>query len=159
MARLWKRNEEVAADVALWNLPYVTAILAEYPDTPLICLKRDKEETVKSFMRKTQNHRNHWTMMSSEHWDQHAWHKELRCPYRNCYPRFDADKEDAIGLYWDYYYHVADTYEKSFPDNFRIFPVGDLNSRDGCERILSFAGYEEMNIQIGIHRNRLLTRV
>ena len=59
MRKLYNRKFRIAADVALWNLPYVTTILAEYPSTKFICLKRDKEETIQSFMRKTKNGRNH----------------------------------------------------------------------------------------------------
>ncbi len=157
MRKLSNRQVRISADVALWNLPYVTSILAEYPSTKFICLKRDKKTVVKSFMAKTPD-RNHWTRFDSEYWDQIEWYKEMKCPYRNGYPRFDADKEKAIGLYWDYYEMVSETYEQSFPDNFRIFPVEDLNTRDGCEKILSFAGYVEMIIKAGIHKNRILTR-
>ena len=157
MARLWKRPEEISADVALWTLSYVTAIIAEYPTTKFICLKRDKEPVVKSFIAKTARNRNHWTRYDSKHWNEEEWFREHTCPYRNCYPRFDANKEEALGFYWDYYYTIAETYEKAFPDNFRIFPIEELNSQDGCARILDFAGYSEMNIQVGIHRNRVLT--
>ncbi len=158
MDKLWGRRDDIAADVALWNLPYVTTIMSGYPTTQFICLKRDKEDVVKSFMRKTRNGRNHWTRFDSEHWDEKEWHRERRCPYKNSYPRFDAPKEEAIGLYWDYYHVLAETYERAFPDSFRIFPVEFLNSRDGCESILDFAGYEEMTIKVGLHKNRLVTR-
>lgn len=160
MRKLWNRPADISADVALWNLPYVTAILAEYPDTKFICLKRNKEDVVKSYIAKTPN-RNHWTSFNSEHWDDDKWpmeRKKRRCPYSPCYPKFNADKEDAIGLYWDYYYTVAKTYEESFPENFKIFPMEYLNSRDGCESMLDFAGYEEMAIKVGLHKNRLIAR-
>jgi hypothetical protein len=158
MKRLWDRNEDISADVALWNLPYVTTIMSGYPDTKFICLQRDKEAVVKSFMRKTAKNRNHWTRFDSDHWDEERWFREKRCPYKNCYPRFNADKEEALGLYWDYYNVVSEIYEQAFPDNFRIFPLDFLNSRDGCESILDFAGYEEMVIKVGIHKNFGLTK-
>lgn len=158
MNRLWSRKTRVVADVALWNLPYVTAIMGEYPSTKFICLQRDKEAVVKSFMRKTAKNRNHWTRFDSKHWDENKWFREKKCPYRNCYPRFDADKEEALGLYWDYYDVVSKSYQDAFPDNFRIFPLEDLNSRNGCEKILHFAGYEEMVIRVGIHKNYGLTK-
>lgn len=154
MRKLWGRRVKIAADVALWNLSYVGEILAEYPTTKLLCLQRDREETVQSFMRKTKNGRNHWTRFDSKYWDEKKWPNEHKCPYRNSYPRFDADKEEALGFYWDYYYAVAWTYQKAFPDNFRIFPIEFLNIRDGCEKILDFAGYEEIVIKIGIHKNK-----
>lgn len=157
MNRLQGRSVEVAADVALWNLSYVTAILAKYHNTKFICLKRDKEAVTKSFIAKTPK-RNHWTRFDSEYWDSEVWPREARCPYRRCYPRFDAGKEEAIGLYWDYYEVVSEMYEQAFPDNFRIFPVEYLNTRDGCESILSFAGYEEMTIKVGIHKNAIVNR-
>ena len=157
MRKVWSRKTRVVADVALWNLPYVTTILGNYPSTKFICLKRDKELVVKSFMKKTPK-RNHWTQFNSDHWDQIGWYKEMKCPYRNCYPRFNADKEEAIGLYYDYYEDVSEVYEQAFPDSFRIFPVDDLNTRDGCEKILTFAGYEEMVIKVGIHKNAILNR-
>lgn len=156
--RLWGRKQDIAADVALWNLPYVTAILGEYHKTKFICLKRDKELVIKSYMRKTRNGRNHWTRHDSKFWSDKKWPREKKCPYGSCYPKFDADKEKAIGLYWDYYNIVSRTYQESFPDNFRIFPVEDLNTRDGCEKILSFAGYVEMVIKAGIHKNAILNR-
>jgi hypothetical protein len=159
MQKLHRRfnGADTVVDIALWNLPYVTSILAKYHDTKFICLKRDKELVVKSFVRKTPK-RNHWTRFDSEHWDETQWPKEKKCPYKGCYPRFDVGKEEAIGLYWDYYDAVSATYEISFPDNFRIFPVEDLNTRDGCESILSFAGYEEMVVKVGIHKNAILNR-
>lgn len=158
MKRLWDRSADIAADVALWNLPYVTTIMSGYPTTKFICLTRDKEAVVKSFMQKTAKNRNHWTRYDSEHWDEELWFREKRCPYKNCYPRFDASKEEALGLYWDYYHIVAETYERAFPDSFRIFPLEFLNSRDGCESILDFAGYKEMAIKVGIHKNYGLTK-
>jgi hypothetical protein len=148
---------DTVIDVALWNLPYVTSILAESHKTKFICLKRDKELVTKSFMRKTPK-RNHWTRYDSKFWSDEKWPREKKCAYGRCYPRFDADKEEAIGLYWDYYDIVSRTYQESFPDNFRIFPVEDLNTRDGCESILSFAGYVEMIIKVGIHKNILVNR-
>jgi hypothetical protein len=148
-----RRDVDIAADVALWNLPYVTAIMGELPDTKFICLERNKEAVVKSFMHKTAKNRNHWTRTDSQYWDEEKWFREKRCPYRNCYPRFDADKEEALGLYWDYYHMIAKRYQEAFPDYFRIFPLEYLNSRDGCESILYFAGYEEMTIKVGIHKN------
>ena len=157
LRKLYTRKSRISADVALWNLPYVTSILAEYHSAKFICLKRDKDLTIKSFMRKTPK-RNHWTRYDSEFWSDEKWPREKKCPYSPCYPRFDADKEKAIGLYWDYYDIVSRTYQESFPDNFRIFPVEDLNTRDGCEKILSFAGYVEMVIKAGIHKNAILNR-
>ena len=157
MRKVWSRKTRVVADVALWNLPYVTTILADYHSTKFICLKRDKETVVKSYMAKTPN-RNHWTQRDSKYWSDKKWPREKKCPYGPCYPKFDVDKEEAIGLYWDYYYTVAETYELSFPDNFRTFPMEYLNTRDGCEKILSFAGYEEMIIKVGIHKNAILSR-
>ncbi len=157
MRKLSTRPVRISVDVALWNLPYVTAIIAKYHNTKFICLKRDKEAVVKSYMAKTPN-RNHWTQWNSPYWSDTKWPVERRCGYKNCYPRFDADKEEAIGLYWDYYEIVSETYEKEFPDNFRIFPVEYLNTRDGCEKILDFAGYVEMIIKVGIHKNAILNR-
>ena len=154
MNKLWGRDMEISADVALWTLSYVTAIVAEYPTTKFICLQRDREETIQSFIRKTKDGRNHWTSFHSSHWDDRKWPREKRCPYRNCYPRFDADKETALGYYWDWYYTLAKTYQGAFPDNFWVFPIEALNSRDGCESILDFAGYDEMKIKVRLHKNK-----
>jgi len=160
MRKVWGRKTRIVADVALWNLPYVTAILAEYPSTKFICLKREREAVIKSYMAKTRL-RNHWTRLDSEYWSDEKWpneRKKRKCPYHGCYPKFNADKEEAIGLYWDYYYIISETYEKAFPKNFKIFSMEELNSRDGCEKILTFAGYEEQTIKVGIHRNALIAK-
>jgi len=159
MQKLHKRfnKANIVVDVALWNLPYVTSILARDDKTKFICLKRDKDLVIKSYIKKTPK-RNHWTRRDSEYWSDKKWPRERRCPYGPCYPKFDADKEDAIGFYWDYYQVISEMYEQAFPDNFRIFPVEYLNTRDGCEKILTFAGYDEMVIRVGIHKNAILNR-
>lgn len=153
MKRLLSRKTEISADVALWVLPYVTTIFEEHPTTKFICLKRERHEVVNSFIRKTPK-RNHWTSFRSSYWNESLWPNEKKCPYRNCYPRFDEDKAQAIGMYWDWYYTIFGYYQKMWPDNFRVFPMEDLNISEGCDKILRFAGYENPVIQSGIHKNK-----
>jgi hypothetical protein len=94
------------------------------------------------------------------YWQEHDGSRWKEDPvWDSCFPKFDADtKEEAIGLYWDYYYLEAERLQREYPASFRIFPVEDLGSPAGQKRILSFVGIPEADMvcseELHLHRIR-----
>ena len=113
-------------------LPYVEQILARYPDVKFVCLKRDRASTVASYMKKTEG-RNHWIQHDGSRWYRDRWD--------HSYPKYPcADKEKAIGRYWDDYYRESERLQALYPEAFCVFPTEALNSKPRQSEILSFLG-------------------
>ena len=133
-----------ACDVSFWHLHYVLYILNKYPNSKFVCLRRDKETTVTSYMKKTGPNalaklkaRNHWTARDSIYWDSNLW--RLDPVYDDCYPKYNLPKVDAIAQYWDDYYNLAGDYHLAFKDNFILFNTEEvLNNEEVQSRLLAF---------------------
>lgn len=142
----------VTGDIASYYLPFVDHLRelcrSRQLDTRFICLKRPRDQVIASFERKVSaggRWRNHWMQHDGRHWS-------LDPKWDRCFPKFDADnRAQAIGLYWDHYYHRA---EQLVGPDFRIFETPRLNSREGVAEMLTFAGLETHRVEIGIHLNR-----
>lgn len=167
---------EVVGDIALYYLTYVPFLCSKDMDIRIPCIKRNKDETVNSFIRKMKvpisrqpdtiysklrkiigdkeiiknRYRNHWI----EH-DGSVFEKDMK--WDKCFPKFDAkDLREALGLYWDYYYEKANYFERKYPDKVRIFDIEDLNNLAGKNSILSFCGYTSTNISDQYHTNKAI---
>lgn len=150
LGRMQHVDAPCAGEVAFYLLHYVEPILELYPDARFICLKRERGETVDSYMKWTGN-KNHWTARNGRTVT-HGW---IQDRYDICYPQFDADKRAGIEMYWDYYYAFASYLEARYSDRFRRFSIHELNSEEGQRDILSFAGVarDAMQIEPGIRVN------
>ncbi|MBF9059572.1 hypothetical protein HKCCSP123_10305 [Rhodobacterales bacterium HKCCSP123] len=153
-----KTLERVRAigDVASWYLPYVELILEREPNAVFPCLRRDRQETVESFVRKVtvlrprtlggrpfgkrrqvaaQRQRNHWVDHDGSRW--------IASPrYDRCFPHYEQGLtlEQAIGRYHDAYYRTAEALAARHPGAVRVFDVTALNSAAGQAGILDFCG-------------------
>lgn len=106
--------------VAFYYLPYLDEMFTDF-DLRVACLKRDREETIESYLKKVPNH-NHWGKGPK-----HEWSK--------CYPTYDLkDKRKGIAKYYDYYYVKAREWEEK-TDRFKIFPMEYLNTPWGQQEI------------------------
>lgn len=153
-------------DIAYYYLSYVEDILQLAPDCRFVCIKRDKEQTVESWLKKSAIRR--WPSLwiadrlkalitrnpfltEYNYWQEHdgtIWKKDP--VWDSCFPKFEApSKQEAIRMYWDYYYNEADRLEANFPESFRIFEIGNLSDREGQRRILSFVGLAESDMVLG----------
>jgi hypothetical protein len=122
----------LVGDVGFYYLPYVEYILSQEPDARFPCLRRDREATVNSYMRKTRR-RNHWVCHCGILYRRNKWDE--------CYPKYDrSSKAEAIGRYWDEYYERAAGLEQVYPANVRVFPTGVLNTEAGQQEVLDFLG-------------------
>jgi hypothetical protein len=135
--RILSRHYKVVSDVAHWWLPRIETILAQYPDARFIIIRRDRAETVNSFHKiKGEGARgsaNHWMEHDGSFWRKSNWDPT--------YPSFDANNIiEAIGMYWDAYYLLAEDKTNKYPSNVRIFDITALSDVAGQHEILTFAG-------------------
>ena len=128
------RAAAIVGDVASWYLPYVEHLITEHPQSKFICLEREKEAVVASFMKKTQR-RNHWM-----HHDGKVWQNDPT--FDRCLPKYNThDKADSIGMYWEEYHERLIHLRSAYPDNIRTWEMNQgLNTKQGIREILLFAG-------------------
>ena len=155
-AALARKLKEISArpgplvgDVAFYYLPYAEEVLASHPEARIVCLRRDRAETVSSFAR--------WCA-GAHRWLEHSGGKYKRDGWDKCYPKYDIqDPDEACGRYWDEYYAAVATPEKRFPGRVRLWDMEEaLNNEDTQSTILRFVGIpeEEQVPQIGVREHR-----
>ena len=134
----------IIVDIANWYLPFVPYILKSNDKVKFICLRRDIDEIVNSFMLKVPN-TSHWTDKKSKYWNKN-W--ERSHDYRKHFPKYDLPKEEGCRKYVEEYYSSAENYAERLPNKFKIFNVNALNTEEGVKSILSFCGMLEDKMQI-----------
>jgi hypothetical protein len=163
----------IMGDIAYYYLRYVDDILAINQQVRFVCIKRDRGQTIASWMKKSTITR--WTSLriadrlksiitrtpyheSKNFWQQHdgtVWQPDP--VWDKTFPDFEAaSKEEAIGKYWDYYYAEAERLEEKHPAFFRIFPIEMMSNREGQTEILRFIGIneEEMVLRDEFHMHK-----
>lgn len=133
-------NSKNIGDVAFYHLSYVDYFNRTLPNCKFIVLKRDKQETIESYMKKTSG-RNHWIDHDGDQYKNDAWDK--------CFPTYDVEsKKEAIAKYYDDYYKKCKKIE-----NAEIFPMNYLNSESGVKDILNFAEIDNPKIITNIKKD------
>lgn len=116
--------------VASAFLGYVPYIWMRTPEARFVCLQRDKDETVESFLRITEGF-NPWDPLLASSWHGvSVMHPKL----------IGKPKREALELYWEGYYSLAYKYAKYNAKKFKIFPTGHLNTQEGQDEIRNFLG-------------------
>lgn len=144
---LKKRPSDIVADTSFYWLPYLPLLLPKYADMlKMVCLKRNKQDTIESYIKKTKG-RNHWCddgySSPDDKWDK-------------CYPVYKdlRIKRDAIGRYWDEYYLKADIHEKTHGNNFKVFDFSYiLNTDKGQRELFNFLELDNFKIYLDIVKN------
>ena len=147
-------------DIAYYYLKYVDDILTINQNVRFVCIKRDKTQTVDSWMSKSAIHR--WRSLqladwlkskitrtpfhqSKNFWQTHdgsVW--QLDAVWDKTFPKFEASsKREAIEKYWDYYYAEAEQTAMRHPAHFRIFDISKMSNPEGQKEILTFVGINE----------------
>lgn len=150
-------------DIAYYYLKYVDDILAINQNVRFVCIKRDKQQTVDSWMSKSSINR--WRSLriadrlkalitrtpfheGKNFWQPHdgsEW--QLDPVWDKTFPKFEASsKREAIEKYWDYYYDEAAVLATKHPLHFRIFDISKMSNPDGQREILSFVGLSEADM-------------
>jgi len=118
-------------DIGYYYLSYIKMIMKKFPQTKFVCLQRDRQKTINSFLKWTIN-RNHWI-----NHDGTKWNKDPK--WDPTFPKFEcADKNKVLGKYYDHYYSEAHKVELKYPSSFKVFPTDYLNTTKGVKQVLSF---------------------
>jgi hypothetical protein len=156
-------------DIAFYYLSYVELIARHDPDVRFLCLKRDRQATIDSWLRKSTIDRwpskrladrlaslvtrtpyrtayNHWMAHDGREWAvDEVWDK--------CFPKFPGPtRAEAIAQYYDFYYAEADRLAALLPERFRIVPTTALNDRGVQRSLLAFCGVApERQVEVDAH--------
>jgi hypothetical protein len=139
-------------DVHSAYLPYAAEMLgsgeSSEDEIRFVCLEREREATVDSFLRKTERKANHWapTPFLARH-----------ARWNDSFPTYEPhlDKREAIGRYWDEYHTEAMRLQSQYPEEFRIFEMQALNDEQGQSAILDFIGIapDQQRLEPGLRMN------
>jgi len=161
-------------DIGFYYLNYVEDILERAPQCKFVCLRRDREETVQSWLKKSTIRRwrslwladklKSWLTRAPfytefNHWQAHDGSKWMQDEvWDSCFPDIQAaTKEDAIRQYWDDYYREAERLQQVKPESFRIFDIADLSHETGQQKILEFIGLDPADMvcpgQVHLHKS------
>ena len=119
-------------------LMYIDFFLSIYQEAKCICLKREKNLVVKSWIAFSTNLfgvQNYWTNQNSKYFKE-----ETRRDLYYRFPHFDLPKRKAIEAYYDLYYKESEKLSKRYPDRFKIYPIDVLNNLDLQRESLEFIG-------------------
>lgn len=147
------KNEpyKYVVECASYILPYAIEILKENPTTKFICLKRNKDAVVESFIKKS-GLRNHW--VNDEIRERRNFEKDKK--WDKCFPSYYIDsKYKAIEKYFDEYYQTVNQLIDKYPNNFAVFNINNLNTKEGKKSILEFIEYKyEFNLDGNFQYNK-----
>lgn len=137
----YQKLDIYAGDVSSAYLNYVEDIYEiAGNEVRFICLERDKEENIKSWLRKTKY--NYWSKYAKQ---DKKWSK--------IFPKYEEkDRSKAISMYWEEYKSKSDSLEKLLPV-FRKFKTEDLNKEEKLIEMLDFCQINSKNLNI-IHINK-----
>jgi len=119
------REAKVVGDVSYYWLRYAKILTSFSGDVRFICLQRDKEATIESFM---------------------------KSPVQIKSPMSQYTKSD-FSRHYDEYYMWVNYYAERHPDKFRLFDIEALNTEEGQRSVLNFAGFSTHSYDIGVKLN------
>jgi hypothetical protein len=136
-------------DVALYYLNYIREILYMIPPAKFVCLKRNKEATVTSYL-------NHIKEYPSTFITNKMPSKSSSFLWHHARPKYEVEtEEEGIRLYYDEYYKRAELWESVYPEVFRIFKSETvLNQEEEQEEMLRWIGIEEPIIVTDVCLNK-----
>lgn len=169
------QQPKLLGDIGFYYLNYVEDILSLVPECKFVCIRRDREQTVRSWLRKSEVKR--WRSLQLadrlkslitrtpfqtdyNYWQEHDGSVWMSDPvWDSCFPKFEAaSREEAIGKYWDFYYREAARLAQAHAGSFAIFDISDLSSIEGQQRILGFIGLAAKRMVCGeevhLHKSR-----
>lgn len=167
------KRVRLIGDIAFYYLTYVELLARHNPNVRFVCLRRDREKTIRSWMRKSaierwrskrladrvsslitrspfHELRNFWMEHDGTNWQKDpVWDK--------CFPKFRAgSKREAIAMYWDYYYEQAEAMAPRLRGVFRIVETERLDDAEFQSQLLEFCGVpreRQVHVDAHIHRS------
>lgn len=127
-------GHKFVGDTGMYYLPYIEQIIDKYPEVKIIVMERNKEEVVKSYIKKTTG-RNHWFNHDGKEWEKDD-------KWDPCFPKYDvSSKEEALKNYWEDYKNQTDNLILKFPEKIKKWTIQALNTTSGKNEILNFLNY------------------
>ena len=125
-------HPQSVGDTALYYLPYLTKFIKKIPNIKIVCLKRNKKDTIKSMEKHIGNQKNHWLEHNNINWNKDIF-------WDQCFPKYEIqNRKKAISLYWDEYYFTINKLKNKFPKNIILISINYLNNKKGQEKIFNF---------------------
>lgn len=126
-----KTQNQFIGDVAFYYLNYIDLIIQKLNNVKFICLIRDYNEILKSFLIKTKGY---------NHWDPNI--PITKYEWYECFPKYhNMNKTKSIKRYIKEYYQKCYYYQNKYPNVFKIFSINDLNTIDGQNKIFDFINF------------------
>jgi hypothetical protein len=164
----------LVGDIAFYYLTYVEAIIGRNPNVRFIWLRRDRTETVESWLQKSAITRWRskriadrlvsWITREPYHEARNFWMEhdgtrwQLDPVWDKCFPKFPGPtRRQAIEQYWDYYDEQAQVLANKYPDRILKVQTEQLNTREQQEALLAHCGIQPENMvftDAHIHRLR-----
>lgn len=130
-------------DIGAYYLNYAEKFIQVVKNIKIFCLRREKNETVESFMRKT---------------DEDVWKYNAIHNFGKSFPNYEnKNKKESIEQYYDDYYKKAKELMKKYPDNFRIFDMSAvLNTEVGQKDFYDWLeiSEEDRQYKLNIQKNK-----
>lgn len=156
LKEIFMAEKSVVAPVAFYWVKYLGDIFRDVRDPKIICLKRRREEVVKSFAGMYQG-KNYW---SDPNGDKFTGRNPGTASLGEMWPKHNLPKEEAIGAYWDEYHKIIDDWVIQFPERFIIADTYLMfNDADYQKAALKFVGIENPVIDLNIKKNATAERV
>lgn len=130
------RDGRLVGDVCHSWLPYIPMLLERYPQARVICLEREREAVVASFMQKLRRkNKNHWVPDPGR-----QWRRDRR--FDPTFPKYASmDLDAAIRRYWEEYHETVAALLERYPGRIRRWNTdAALNAPEGMADLLTFAG-------------------
>ena len=148
-------KKPIVAPVAFYWINYLAEIFRDVRDPKVICLKRRREEVVKSFAGMYQG-QNFW---SDPEGDKFTGIDPKISPLGEMFPKYNLPKEEAIGIYWDTYYAIAEMWVQRFPERMIIVDSCLMFSDEKYQKAaLKFIGIKRPVVDLDIKRNSTAER-
>lgn len=143
------RALQAGGDVGYSWLNYVERTLEWHPDTRFLCLRRDREATLRSW----QNHMKGREFFGWTGFDPDAAESKT---YETMPTFGGVSVEEGAPLYYDLYYQRSQELQKQYPKRFRIFDAHTvLNTRKGQREMLRFSKRSQP-LRLKVRKNPVL---
>jgi hypothetical protein len=127
-----RRNADFVGDVSFYSLPYWEDILDFDSESKFVILKRNKQQTIESYIKKTKG-QNPLMNHDGKKWVHYEWDK--------CYPKMEAkNKLEAISMYYDFYYEKCLEIPQ---ESCHWIKTNDLNNPKKVIDLLKWCGFQD----------------
>lgn len=140
--KLLKLKNLLVGDVALYYLNYIDFFYKKLHELKIVYMWRDKQEVVKSYMKKTETLNHWWSTEKKKNTLYRIYHK-----WDTAYPDLDYTiiKPKAIEEYWEIYHKRAFDLKKKYKNKMMIIDIKNLNNHKIQKILFDFLEISENN--------------